>query len=301
MDLSIILLSYNTRAITLQTLQSLDQALATDSALKVEVIVVDNASTDGSGEAIANFKLSNANQGKEISYKFIQSQANEGFSKGNNKGLEVATGRYVLYLNSDMNVDGLRLSELVAYLDSHQKVGIVTPRVNLTSGQIDPASHRGFPTPWRSLCYFSGLERFFSANWRIRMTSRWFGGYHLRDKSLDSAHEIEACTGAFLLIRGDLVRKLGGFDERFFMYGEDLDLCYRVKEKGLQVIWLPTQSVIHLKHSSGIGSVSPETRSKIRAHFYEAMQLFYDKHYRRQYPGIVNSIVRGGIWLKSHI
>ncbi len=298
MDLSIILLSYNTRAITLQTLQSLDLALTADSALKVEVIVVDNASTDGSGEAIANFKLSNANQGKEISYKFIQSQANEGFSKGNNKGLAQATGKYVLYLNSDMNVDGLRLSELVTYMDSHQKVGIVTPRVNLTSGQIDPASHRGFPTPWRSLCYFSGLERFFAP---LRMSSRWFGGYHLRDISLDTEHEIEACTGAFLLIRGDLVSELGGFDERFFMYGEDLDLCYRVKEKGLQVIWFPTQNVIHLKHSSGIGSVSSETRNKIRTHFYEAMQLFYDKHYRQQYPGIVNLIVRGGIWLKSQL
>jgi GT2 family glycosyltransferase len=212
--------------------------------------------------------------------------------------LAVATANYILYLNSDMNVDGLRLSELVTYMDKHQKVGIVTPRVNLTSGQIDPASHRGFPTPWRSLCYFSGLERFFAL---LRMTSRWFGGYHLLERSLDTEHEIETCTGAFLLIRGDMVRELGGFDERFFMYGEDLDLCYRVKEKGLQVIWLPTQKVVHLKHSSGIGSVSTETRRKISAHFYEAMWLFYEKHYSQRYPMWVSVLVRSGIWLKSHL
>ncbi|MEI7652698.1 MAG: glycosyltransferase family 2 protein [bacterium] len=335
MDLSIILLSYNTRTITLQTLQSLDQALTADSPLNVEVIVVDNASTDGSGEEIQKLKFKSEN----CHLQFIQNKTNEGFSKGNNRGLAVATGNYILYLNSDMNVDGLRLSEPVAYMDTHQKVGIVTPRVNLTSGQIDPASHRGFPTPWRSLCYFSGLESIskkLSALYRgenyssqvmvsqpalssvegnhdkshfdrlsvtkiFGLCMKWFGGYHLLEKDLNVAHEIDACTGAFLLIRGDVVRELGGFDERFFMYGEDLDLCYRVKEKGRQVIWLPTQAVIHLKHSSGIGSVSPETRNKIRAHFYEAMQLFYDKHYRQQYPGIVNSIVRGGIWLKSHI
>lgn len=294
MDLSIILLSYNTCKITVQTLNSLIHALETDSSLKVQIIVVDNASTDGSGEEIQKLKFKSEN----YHLQFIQNKKNEGFSKGNNRGLAVATGNYILYLNSDMNVDGLRLSELVTYMDKYQKVGIVTPRVNLTSGQIDPASHRGFPTPWRSLCYFSGLERFFAP---LRMTSRCFGGYHLLERSLDTEHEIEACTGAFLLIRGDVVRELGGFDERFFMYGEDLDLCFRVRQKGLQVIWLPAQKVVHLKYSSGIGSESIETRNRIKAHFYEAMWLFYDKHYSQQYPLWVTVLVRSGIWLKSYL
>ena len=294
MDLSIILLSYNTRDITIQTLESLHRAIGADKSLKIEVIVVDNASTDGSGEEIQKLKFKSEN----YHLQFIQNKANEGFSKGNNRGLGVATGNYILYLNSDMNVDGLRLSELVTYMDEHQKVGIVTPRVNLTSGQIDPASHRGFPTPWRSLCYFSGLERFFAP---LGMTSRWFGGYHLLERSLDTEHEIEACTGAFLLIRGDVVRELGGFDERFFMYGEDLDLCFRVRENGWQVIWLPTQKVVHLKYSSGIGSVSIETRNRIKAHFHEAMWLFYDKHYSQRYPLWVTVLVRSGIWLKSYL
>lgn len=294
MDLSIILLSYNTRKTTVQTLKGLTRALASDAQIKVQIVVVDNASTDGSGEEIQKLKFKSEN----CHLQFIQNKTNEGFSKGNNRGLEVATGKYVLYLNSDMNVDGLRLSELVTYMDTHQKVGIVTPRVNLTSGQIDPASHRGFPTPWRSLCYFVGLGRFFAP---LRMTSRWFGGYHLHDKNLDTEHEIESCTGAFLLVRGDIVRELGGFDERFFMYGEDLDLCFRVKEKGLQVIWLPTQKVVHLKYTSGIGSTSTETRNKIRAHFYEAMWLFYEKHYSQRYPMWVSVLVRSGIWLKSYL
>ena len=257
MDLSIILLSYNTRDITIQTLESLHRAIGADKSLKIEVIVVDNASTDGSGEEIQKLKFKSEN----YHLQFIQNKANEGFSKGNNRG-------------------------------------IVTPRVNLTSGQIDPASHRGFPTPWRSLCYFSGLERFFAP---LGMTSRWFGGYHLLERSLDTEHEIEACTGAFLLIRGDVVRELGGFDVRFFMYGEDLDLCFRVRENGWQVIWLPTQKVVHLKYSSGIGSVSIETRNRIKAHFHEAMWLFYDKHYSQRYPLWVTVLVRSGIWLKSYL
>lgn len=296
MDLSIILLSYNTRNITIQTLESLRRAIKADKPLKIEVIVVDNASTDGSGEEIQKLEFKSEN----YHLLFIQNKTNEGFSKGNNRGLAVATGNYILYLNSDMNVDGLKLSELVTYMDKHQKVGIVTPQVNLTSGQIDPASHRGFPTPWRSLCYFSGLENVSKKLSSFHSPlSTILGGYHLLERDLNTEHEIEACTGAFLLTRLDVMRELGGFDERFFMYGEDLDLCFRVKKKGWQVIWLPAQKVIHLKGTSGIGSISKETRDRIKAHFYDAMWIFYDKHYSQQYPMWVSILVRSGIWLKS--
>jgi GT2 family glycosyltransferase len=293
MDLSVILLSYNTRDITLKTLASLGRAIGADKPLKIEVIVVDNASTDGSGEAIRQLQ---AEPIASYQLQAIYNKENVGFSKGNNIGLKQAAGKYVLFLNSDMIVDDLRLSELITYLDIHPKVGVLTPRVELSSGQIDPASHRGFPTVWRSLCYFMGLERLSAS---LSMTRGVFGGYHMLDKDLNVEHEIDACTGAFLLVRGDLVRKVGGFDEQFFMYGEDLDLCYQVKALGYQVIWYPHQKVTHLKYSSGLGSSTPETRKQIRWHFYDAMEKFYLKHYSPTHNALINRMIISLIHIKK--
>lgn len=293
MDLSIILLSYNTRDITLKTLESLGRAIAADKPLKIEVIVVDNASTDGSQEKLLKLQAT--------SYKLqvICNKENVGFSKGNNSGLKQATGKYVLFLNSDMIVDDLRLSELITYLDAHPKVGVLTPRVELSSGQIDPASHRGFPTVWRSFCYYSGIEKLASSCKLPGSLMNYLGGYHLKGENIEREHEIDACTGAFLLIRGDLVRKVGGFDEQFFMYGEDLDLCYQVKAMGYQVIWYPGQKVTHLKYSSGLGSSTPETRKQIRWHFYDAMEKFYLKHYSSTHNALINRMIISLIHIKK--
>ena len=297
MDLSIILLSYNTRDITLKTLESLGRAIAADKPLKIEVIVVDNASTDGSQEALQ--KLLDSNVLRSTFY-VLHNADNLGFSKGNNIGLKQASGKYVLFLNSDMIVDELRLSELIAYMDAHPKVGILTPRVELSSGQIDPASHRGFPTVWRSFCYYSGIEKLATLlAARSSQLSSFFGGYHLKGEDVTKEHEIDACTGAFLLIRGDLVRKVGGFDEQFFMYGEDLDLCYQVKALGYQVVWYPHQKVTHLKYSSGLGSSTPETRKQIRWHFYDAMEKFYLKHYSPTHNALINRMIISLIHIKK--
>ena len=304
MDLSIILLSYNTRDITQQTLSSLGRAITADKPLKIEVIVVDNASTDGSGEAIKKLQTEPV-----ASYQLqaIYNKENVGFSKGNNIGLKQSTGKYVLFLNSDMIVDELRLSELITYMDAHPKVGVLTPRVELSSGQIDPASHRGFPTVWRSFCYYSSIEKLATLlaaprqrrAQRSSQLSSFFGGYHLSGEDVTKEHEIDACTGAFLLIRGDLVRKVGGFDEQFFMYGEDLDLCYQVKTLGYQVVWYPHQKVTHLKYSSGLGSSTPETRKQIRWHFYDAMEKFYLKHYSHTHFALINRMIISLIHIKK--
>jgi len=293
MDLSIILVTYNTRDITLQTLESLSRALKADKALKTEVIVVDNASSDGSQEALKKLLEPGV---MRYTLNVIYNQDNLGFSRGNNVGLAQATGRYVLFLNSDMLVDDVRLSDLISHMDAHPTVGILTPRVELRSGHIDPASHRGFPTLWRSFCYFVGLEKLSTS---FSATKGLFGGYHMLDNDLKVEHEIEACTGAFLLIRGDLVRKVGGFDEQFFMYGEDLDLCFQVKALRYQVIWYPHQTVTHLKHSSGLGSTTSTTRKKIRWHFYDAMEKFYMKHYSREHSSLFNRIIISLIQLKK--
>jgi glycosyltransferase involved in cell wall biosynthesis len=187
MDLSIILLSYNTRDITLKTLASLGRAIGADKPLKIEVIVVDNASTDGSGEAIRQLQ---AEPIASYQLQAIYNKENVGFSKGNNIGLKQATGKYVLFLNSDMIVDDLRLSELITYLDAHPKVGVLTPRVELSSGQIDPASHRGFPTVWRSFCYYSGIEKLASSCKLPGSLMNYLGGYHLKGEKAGLKPEV---------------------------------------------------------------------------------------------------------------
>jgi hypothetical protein len=148
------------------------------------VIVVDNASTDGSSVEIPNSKSPNS------VFKFIQNKKTLDLARIIR--LKQATEKYVLFLNSDMLVDDLRLSELIAYMDAHPKVGVLTPRVELSSGQIDPASHRGFPTVWRSFCYYSGIEKLATLlAARSSQLSSFFGGYHLSGEDLTKEHEID--------------------------------------------------------------------------------------------------------------
>lgn len=287
MDLSVIILSFNTKEITLQCLQEFDQICSNLTNLAVQVIVVDNASTDGSVEMLHKFTA------KNYSFEAIYNAENSGFSRGNNIGLRSAKGRYVLYLNSDVmtakNGKTIDLPKLLAYMDSHKEVGALTVRVELPNGELDPASHRGFPTPWRSLTYFTKLEKLAQV---LRITYKdirtILGGYHLLGEDLNTIHQIDAGTAALLLCRKSLIDELQGFDEQFFMYGEDLDLCYRMKEKGYQVVWYPTYTVTHLKYQSGLGSTDGATKQKIRWHFYDAMEKFYRKHLEKKYCPCIN-------------
>ena len=161
-------------------------------------------------------------------------------------------------------------------------------KVLLKGKNIDPASHRGFPTPWRSFTYYAKLEQVF---WNVPVLNKLFGGYHLAGNDLTKAHEVEAITGAYFLSRREVLNKLSGFDEDFFMYGEDLDLAFRIKELGYRIMYYPKFVVDHLKYSSGIKTDNPEIRKNIRKHFYEAMLIFYKKHYKNVYPGFVYSLV----------
>lgn len=300
-DLSIIIPSFNTKDITKECLELLVSCIVTSNAtstkpVTVEIIVVDNASTDGSVELLTS--LMPSLQTKEITLIAVYNKTNTGYSKGNNIGLQKATGTYILYLNSDVYVDKLNLNDLLTYLNANQKVGALTVRVNLSSGTIDPASHRGFPTVWRSLSYFTGLEKLTKS---IPVLSSLFGGYHLTSYDLNTKHEIDAGTGAFLLTRKNIIDTLGGFDEQFFMYGEDLDLCYRIKELGYTIEYYPKYAVLHLKYKSGMSSIDDSVRIRTRTHFHDAMKLFYKKHYEKQYPGIVNTFIYYVIDLKNSI
>ncbi len=285
MDLSIIILSYNTSDLTKDCLNSVVNSLK-NTHLTSEIIVIDNASSDDSVKMLKGF-VEDTNH-KNIHLKMIFNEENAGFTKGNNQGVKVAKGKYILLLNSDAVIEDVDFAKLLEYLDSNKDVGILTVRLNLPDGEIDPASHRGFPTPWNSLTYFLKLEKIFG---KLPFLGKTFGGYHQTFKNLQEEHEIDSPTGAFFLTRKSILVEVNGFDEDYFMYGEDLDLAYRIKKKGYKVIYYPYYTALHKKHHSGIKGVNFETRKKTRKYFYEAMKIFYKKNYDTRYPFFIRNLI----------
>ena len=287
-QLSIIVVSYNTADLTVACLDSVSQLLK-KHPVQAEVIVVDNHSTDNSVEQIKNLELKTKN------VRLIENKSNLGFGKANNIGLKKAEGKYVLFLNSDTLIEDLNFQELISVMDKDEKVGVLTVRVNLENGSLDPASHRGFPTIWRSFTYFSKLEHITKY---APLLNRMFGGYHLTHLSPNTAHEIESPSGAFFLTRKSLLDRVGGFDEKFFMYGEDLDLSMRIKNLGYKIFFYPNQSIVHLKGKSGMKNEDGVVKGQTNQYFYDAMKIFYDKHYANKYPKLVTNIVHWAIDLK---
>ena len=292
--LSIIILSFNTREITFTCLDTLHDSLTKVPSLQAEIIVVDNASTDGSAQMLKDF--AGRIKTKNITYTTIINKKNEGFTKGNNVGLEAAKGKYVLFLNSDVIVKRVNWQEILEYMDKNPFIGVLTVRVELPNGRIDPASHRGFPSLWNSFSYYSKLEFITKP---IPVLNRIFGGYHRVYQSLNTPHEIDSPSGAFFLSSRELLNELGGFDETFFMYGEDIDMAFRIKQKGYKVMYYPNAMVIHLKYQSGLKQDNSKTQDKTREYFYDAMMIFYKKHYAKNHPGFVNKTVNYFIDLQS--
>ncbi|MDP3974570.1 MAG: glycosyltransferase family 2 protein, partial [bacterium] len=246
-DLSVIVLSYNTNKLTANTLLKLYNSLK-KSRVKSEIIVVDNGSIDDSVEMIKRFKEARSNE--NIIIKTIFNKKNLGFPKGNNQGIKISAGRNILFLNSDVLIDDMDWNQLLSYFESRKDVGVLTVKIMLTNNKIDPASHRGFPTVWNSFCYFSKLERVFG---KIPGINRLFGGYHITYKSLNKIHEIDSPSGAFYLTRKKILDTIDGFDDKtFFLYGEDIDLSFRIKELGYKILYYPKYSVLHLKSVSGL-------------------------------------------------
>lgn len=290
MKFSIIITSYNTKALLRQCLTSLKHS---QDKLKKEIIVVDNASADNSPAMVQTHF-------KEV--KLVSISRNLGYGKANNVGLQQATGEYILFLNSDTFVPEDTLEYMVTFMDAHPDVGVSTCKLKLPEGGLDPACHRGFPTPWASFTFFVGLERLFPH-------TKLFGQYHQGWKNLRYVHEIDTPAGAFYLTRKKVLEEVGLFDERFFIYAEDIDLSLRIKNKGWKIVFVPGVSVTHLKKSSGrhkeIGRThAPQAhvvRQKTSEYFFSTMKLFYDKHYRQKYSWITRYLVLSGIWLFSKI
>lgn len=267
-DLSVIIVNYNTPDLTLRCLE---RVLASKKdTYTYEIIVVDNGSSDASKRILKNQK----------GIVFIDSPTNLGFAAGNNLGIGQSRGRYVVLLNSDTQVELETFHVMLGYMDGHPLVGATTCAVLLPDGGLDPACHRGFPTPWAALSYFLGLEKLFPR-------SKFFGQYHLGYQDMQVPHEIDSPSGAFFLVRREVLARVGSLDEDYFMYGEDLDLAFRIKKAGWNITYYPYVSLLHYKKQSGRASEDKKIQKRTNRYFYDTMLVFYKKHMKHKYPWIV--------------
>ena len=277
MDISIIIVSYNTKELLAECLDSISKY---SKNLRCETFVVDNDSQDGTIGVIRK---------KYTWVKLISNSTNLGFSKANNLALKKSAGEYVLILNPDTKLLPNTLISMKNFMDSSApNIAVATCRVELESGQLDKDCRRLFPTPQRALAHFSGLSKIFNH-------SSIFNGYYCGHLLEDEEHEIDACVGAFMFIKKDMLDKVGFFDEDYFFYGEDLDLCYRFKKAGYKIIYTPITKIIHYKgvssgiksHSEHLSKASRESKTKVLTESTRAMSLFYKKHYMGTYPKII--------------
>lgn len=287
-DLSIIIVTYNGCDITLKTLTSYREAIAADTDHRYEVIVVDNASQDGVADAVAEHFPK---------VLLTRNRGNVGFSKGNNIGVTHSQGRYILFSNPDVTVTEDTLPTLIGLMDRNPDVGACTPFLRLArTGDIDWGAHRGFPTPWAALTYFTRLSRLFR---RSRRLSRLFGQYHLLDRDLAEAHEVDVIRGGFFFVRREVFEQAGRWDEDYFMFGEDIDLCFQIKRLGHRIMFYPQASALHhhgmttgiKEHSQELSPTDSEARERAYHAFYDTMKLFYDKNLRTAYSPLVRRLV----------
>lgn len=274
MKLSIVIVSYNVKYYLEQCLSSVLRACRN---LEAEVWVVDNASKDGTVDYI---------RARFPEVHCIANAENLGFSRANNVAIARSTGEYVLLLNPDTVVGEGVLTDCVDFLDRHPEAGSTGVSMLKEDGAFAWESRRGLPTPFASFCKMSGLCSLFPR-------SRTFGRYYMRYLDRKEASPIEVVSGAFFMIRRMALDKVGLLDEDFFMYGEDIDLSYRLLKGGYKNYYLP----LHILHYKGEST----TKSSFRyVHvFYKAMLIFFDKHYKRGYrwltPLIRLAVVMRGV------
>jgi GT2 family glycosyltransferase len=307
LDLGIVIVSYNVCDLLRNCLKS---ALA-NQGIAYSICVVDNDSPDGSAGMVE----------REFPQVALIRSANNGYARGNNLGLRhfgfsdqpvvsshqltasrnqsasadqsssfilhpSSLPRYALLLNPDTDVPADAFARAAAHMDAHPDVGVLGVKLVRADGSLDLACRRAFPTPEVSFYRFSGLSQLFPNSPR-------FGRYNMTFLDPDQTAEIDSVVGAFMMVRREAIEQAGLLDETFWMYGEDLDWAYRIKQRGWKVVYYPDVTVLHHKRSSSAGS------PRARYEFQRAMWLFYRKHYRAATPRWLDALVRLGIGLRG--
>lgn len=273
-DLSIIIVNFNTRDYLAGCLEAIRSSRLKNAP---EVFVVDNASSDGSAGLVRE---------RYPEVRLIENTVNRGYAHANNLALRQTRGRYRLLLNADTVVPRDGLQQMLDFMDAHPRVGCAGPKLVRASGELDWACRRSFPTPQRSFYKLFGLSKVFPR-------SRTFGAYNMTYLSPDLETEVDSVVGAFMLVRAEAMEQAGLMDEDFFLYGEDLDWAYRIKQAGWVNYYNPRVEVVHYKRAS-----TRQVRARAQFEFYRAMYLFYRKHFRQSTPLWLHGLVLTGLGLR---
>lgn len=275
MRLSIVIVNYNVKYFLEQCLHSVMQAT---QHIEAEVFVVDNNSVDGSVPMLRQ---------KFPGVHLIANRENVGFSRANNQALRKAAGDYVVLLNPDTIVEEDTFTKILDFMDAHPEAGGLGVKMLDGKGRFLPESKRGLPTPLVAFYKIFGISSLFPK-------SRRFGKYHLSYLDPDTIHEVDILAGAFMLIRRSALEKTGLLDETFFMYGEDIDLSYRIRKAGYRNYYFPETRIIHYKgESTKKGSVNYVLV------FYNAMLIFARKHFSRKRAGLFSLLIRIAVYFRA--
>ena len=271
--LSAIIVNYNAGPLLRKCVDSL---LA--CPLDIEIIVVDNASSDASLDGLQDLSQ----------VCVIRNPANVGFAAACNIGVQASSAPFLLFLNPDCFFQPDAIGPLLASLQSDDRVGIVGGLLVNEDGTEQGGGRRAVPTPWRSIVRAFGLQRF---------ANRWpklFYDFHLHKQPLpDGPIEVEAISGACMLVKRDVMEDVGLWDEGYFLHCEDLDWCMRLRQKGWKILFVPDARISH-----ALGACSQSRRVFVEWHKHKGMLRFYRKFFRHQYPGVLMGLVVAGVWLR---
>ena len=276
-SVSILIVNYNVKE---YLGNCIDSILQSDYNGEIEIVVVDNHSFDGSDEFIHN---------RFPDVKMIKNSENLGFGKAVNQAARVATNDYLLILNPDTVIQEDTIATFVHYMKDHPGAGLIGPKILNPDGSLQLTCKRSFPTPGVALPKLLGLSKVFPK-------SKLTGKYNLTYLDPEEVHSVDAVSGSCMFLQRKLFTDIGGFDERFFMFGEDIDLCYRIKESGKEIYYVPRTKIIHY----GGESVKFAPYDSINA-FYNAMILFYGKHFSKSQSIFSRLGIRFGIIIRQSL
>jgi GT2 family glycosyltransferase len=275
MSLSIVIVNYNTERLLKGCLESV---YAGANGTPLDIWVVDNHSRDGSVAMLKSLFPT---------VRVIENDANVGFSRANNLVVAQSRSDYILLLNPDTVILEDAIERMVRFMDAHPEAGIAGCKVLNRDGTLQLACRRRIPTPEVAFYRLTGLSKLFPQ-------SRIMAKYNMTYESPDRMHEVDAVSGAFLMIRRQVVEKIGLLDERFFMYGEELDWCLRAKRAGWAVLYYPDAQILHYK-----GESTKYNSRKAAVEFYRAMYLFHRKHFAADYSHATNALIYAAIFLRA--